>query len=189
MGMTITEKAVEFAVKAHAGAKRKGKTDRPYILHPLEAMLIVSNITNDEEVIAAAVLHDTIEDAKVTKEELAMKFGARVADLVAAESENKREGQSEKATWKIRKQETIDHMKTASRNAKMICLGDKLSNMREIAVDYRKKGVAMWEPFNQNDPKMHAWYYRTILGILAEEFGEIPEIKEYRTLANEVFGE
>ena len=80
-------------------------------------------------------------------------------------------------------------MKTASRNAKMICLGDKLSNMREIAVDYRKKGVAMWKPFNQNDPKMHAWYYRTILGILAGEFGEIPEIVEYRTLADEVFGE
>ena len=55
--MTVVEKAVEFAVKAHEGAKRKSK-DRPYILHPLEAMVIVSALTDDEEIIAAGILHD-----------------------------------------------------------------------------------------------------------------------------------
>ena len=59
--MTVVEKAIEFAKRAHAGQKRKG-TEREYIQHPLEAMRIVAGLTDDEEIIAAAVLHDTLED-------------------------------------------------------------------------------------------------------------------------------
>lgn len=189
MDMTLTEKAIEFAVKAHAGAKRKGKKDRPYILHPLEAMLIVSNITNDEEVIAAAVLHDTIEDAKVEKEELAIQFGARVADLVAAESENKRDGQDEKDTWLIRKQEALEELAASCREAKLICLGDKLSNLRETAKDHAVIGDAIWENFNQKDKNMQCWYYSSIYEILKKEFGDIAEINEYSQQLAGIFGE
>ena len=61
MFMTKIERAIQYAVDAHAGSKRKGK-DRPYILHPIEVMTIVAGLTEDEDVIAAAVLHDTVED-------------------------------------------------------------------------------------------------------------------------------
>ena len=184
--MELLNNAIKYAADAHGTATRKNKT-RPYILHPLEAMLIVSRLTDDEEILAATVLHDTIEDAKKTKSEIEELFGKRVADLVAAESENKREGQSETETWQTRKQETIDHLKKAGRDVKLICLGDKLSNIREIAIDYRIVGDSIWERFNQKDPKMHAWYYLSILDILAEGFGDIPEIREYKALVDEVF--
>ena len=59
----------------------------PYIVHPLEAMAIVANITSDPELISAAALHDVIEDTKYTYEDLQAKFGKRVADLVKAESD------------------------------------------------------------------------------------------------------
>ena len=88
--MKLLDDAINFATKAHAGVCRKGKT-RPYILHPLEAMNIASTLTEDEEVLAAAVLHDTVEDTDVTKADIRAAFGSRVADLVAAESEDKRE--------------------------------------------------------------------------------------------------
>ena len=96
-GKTL-EDAIKFAADAHAGVKRKGK-NRAYILHPLEAMIIAASLTEDEEVLAAAVLHDTVEDTAVTKEQLEQTFGSRVANLVAAESENKREDTPAEETW------------------------------------------------------------------------------------------
>ena len=82
---TIVEKAISFAAKAHQGLPRKG-TQTPYILHPLEAAAIVSSLTDDLEVIAAAILHDVLEDTPITEERLRAEFGDRIADWVSAES-------------------------------------------------------------------------------------------------------
>lgn len=85
----MIDKAMEFATKAHEGQFRKG-TKRPYIVHPVEVGDIVSTMTGDEEVIAAAILHDTIEDCpQVTEEILRKEFGDRVTALVMHESEDK----------------------------------------------------------------------------------------------------
>ena len=81
----MINKAIEFATRAHAGQFRKG-TSRPYIVHPIEVGDIVSTMTKDEEIISAAVLHDTIEDcAGVSRELLAEEFSERVAGIVAQE--------------------------------------------------------------------------------------------------------
>ena len=88
-GIEVIEKAIMFATQAHEGQVRKG-TDRPYIVHPLEVGRIVASMTEDEEIISAAVLHDTIEDcAGVSRELLAEEFSERVAGIVAQESEDK----------------------------------------------------------------------------------------------------
>ena len=79
----MIDRAIEFATKAHEGQFRKG-TRRPYIVHPIEVGDIVSTMTTDEEVISAAILHDTIEDCKgVTREVLAENFSERVADKLS----------------------------------------------------------------------------------------------------------
>ena len=169
----------------YAGINRKGKS-RPYILHPIEAMTIVGSLTDDEAVLAAAVLHDTVEDTPATIEDIEREFGRRVAELVNAESEDKRPGQSAADTWTVRKQETIDHLKMSSRDAKLICLGDKLANLRELARDYAALGEYLWERFNQKDKAMHGWYYRSIFDILVSEFGDIPALAEYKELLKQV---
>ena len=97
----MVKKAAEFARKVHEGKLRKGSMV-PYIVHPFEAAVIVSGMTDDPEVISAALLHDVIEDAGISYEELKMQFGSRVADLVLAESEDK------SRTWKERKSATIE---------------------------------------------------------------------------------
>lgn len=186
--MNKMEKAILFATKAHAGSFRKGKT-KPYILHPLEAMMIVADLTDDEELLAAAVLHDTVEDTGTTAAEIEREFGSRVASLVASESENKREGRPAEETWKTRKQETLDHLKSANRDVKLVCLGDKLSNMREIYRDYTKLGDDLWQRFNQKDKREHGWYYSEIYRILRAEFGDVPVIREYAELLEKVFGQ
>ena len=186
--MTMIEKAVLFATKAHEGTTRKGK-ERPYILHPLEVMTIVAGLTEDEEVISAAVLHDTVEDTDVTPRDIRQSFGERVERLVMAESEDKMKDLPPEASWELRKQATIDHLETLDRDEKLICLGDKLANIREMSRDHAQIGDKLWERFNQKDKRKHAWYYRSICDVLELEFGDIREIREYRELWSGVFSE
>lgn len=177
--------AIIFAYQKHKGAVRKG-TNTPYIEHPFETMEIVATLTDDPDVICAAVLHDTMEDAHVTYEELEERFGPRVAALVAGESEDKREGLPAEQTWKVRKQEAIDRLRLASRETKIIALGDKLSNMRAIHRDYNKIGDKLWNRFNCKDKAEQGWYYREMLAAL-DELSETEAWKELKRHVEAVF--
>ena len=176
----MIRKAAEFAAKAHEGAVRKGSRI-PYIYHPMEVAVIVARMTEDEEVIAAAYLHDVLEDTAVTAEQLEKEFGSRILALVSAETEDK------SLSWKERKQAAIEHLKTASREEKILVLGDKLSNMRSTARDYMVIGDAVWERFNVKEKKMHAWYYCGIADAL-EELSTHFYYDEYVLLCRKVFG-
>lgn len=182
---TLLNKAIVFATSAHEGQLRKG-TQIPYILHPLESAAIVGTMTTNDEIIAAAVLHDVVEDTNTTVEQIKEHFGDRVAALVASESEDKRENLSAESTWKIRKQETIDHLKTAPIEVKMITLGDKLSNIRAIHRDYNAIGDDLWQRFNQKDKNEHYWYYKSISGCLVDLDG-YQAYKEYCELVEKTF--
>ena len=181
----VLDKAIVFATEVHKGQFRKG-TEIPYILHPMEAAAIVGTMTTDNEIIAGAVLHDVVEDTDTTVQQVQEFFGARVAKLVTAESEDKREHLSAESTWKIRKQETLDHLKTAPIDVKMITLGDKLSNIRAINRDYNTIGDALWQRFNQKDKNEHYWYYQSIADCL-KELNEYPAYKEYCELVENIF--
>lgn len=183
----LLDRAIVFAVRAHAGTERRGK-GFPYIVHPLEAVEIVATITPDQELLAAAALHDTIEDTAVTGEEIRETFGSRIAALVVAESDVFPEGLSEEESWHLRKQAAIDRLSAASRDAKIVAMGDKLSNMRAIARDYAKKGDTLWTLFHVKDKASHAWHYRGLLSALRDLEGTFA-FAEFETLVNQVFGE
>ena len=183
---SILDKAIVFAVQAHSGMVRKG-TKTPYILHSLEAAAIVATMTDDEEVIAAAVLHDVLEDTSATVNQLIEEFGQRVTAFVNAESENKREDIPATETWKLRKQETIDALYNEKHpDVKMIALGDKLSNVRAMYRDYQAIGDKLWNRFNQKDKSEHGWYYRSIADA-TRELSNYPAWKEYAQLVSLVF--
>lgn len=181
----LLDRAIVFAVRAHAGTERRGK-GFPYIVHPLEAVEIVATMTRDQELLAAAVLHDTLEDTDVTKEQIRAEFGDRIASLVASESDTVFEGVSEEDSWHARKQIAIDRLAHASYEAKIVALGDKLSNMRAIARDYAEQGDSLWNLFHAKNPKDHEWHYRG----LAESLRELKETfayQEFEQLINQVF--
>lgn len=180
------DRAIEFAVKAHADSERRGK-GFPYIIHPMEAAAIVATMTSDQELLAAAVLHDTVEDTSVTVEQLRSLFGDRVAELVEAESDVFVEGLSEEATWHDRKQAAIDRLAAAPHDAKMVALGDKLSNMRAIARDYEQQGDDLWKIFHAKDRSDHEWHYRGLAASLSELEGTFA-YREFVDLIDGVFG-
>ena len=186
----MTEKlkeAIIFATEKHFGDYRKF-TKVPYITHPMEALAITAEMTEDEDTLIAAVLHDTVEDTDATIEEIRDRFGDRVAFLVGCETEKKRKDLPAADTWELRKQETIEELSRVSDvEAKKIALGDKLSNVRAMTRDYRTVGDRLWARFNQHDPEKQGWYYRGMANAM-KELKDYPAWQEYDRLVTELFG-
>ena len=181
----LLDRAIVFAVKAHAGTERRGK-GYPYSVHLMEAVEIVATMTPNQELLAAAALHDTIEDTNVTIDDIRTEFGDRIATLVAHETEERLEGVRAEDSWHDRKQATIKKLAKASRETKIVALGDKLSNMRAIAHDYDELGNALWERFHAKDPKDHEWYYRGLANSL-RELQDTTAFQEFESLIHHVF--
>ena len=185
--MELVSEAVVFAVKAHDGMRRK-KSDAPYILHPMEAAVIVGTMTDDQNLIAAAALHDVVEDAEISIEEVEEKFGKRVRELVESETEDKRADLPPSETWRIRKEESLMFLKnTDDIGVLMVWLGDKLANMRSLYRDFKVEGNDMWQRFNQKDVNQQAWYYRSIVEY-TKRLSDTSAWLEYKKLTELVFG-
>ena len=120
--------AASFAAKRHTGQKRKGSDGEPYINHPLEVANLLANVGNvsDFDILIAAVLHDTVEDTGVTKEELEARFGQKVADYVSEVTDDKSLPKDE------RKRLQVEHAPHLSHGAKLIKLADKISNIADV---------------------------------------------------------
>lgn len=154
------EKALQFAIEAHRGAVRKG-TNKPYILHPIEVLQILSSMDADTNLMAAGLLHDTLEDTNATLLDIYDQFGTDVAALVNAHTEDKRQ------IWYMRKLHTIDEVPKANIRQKMLVIADKVANLRNLNADYKRIGEELWARFNA--PKhLQAWYYSKLNDGLAE---------------------
>ena len=185
--MDKVTKAIEFAAEAHDGMERK-KDKIPYILHPLEAAVIVGTMTEDKDVISAAVLHDVVEDTEITIEEIEKEFGSRVRALVESETEDKRAELPPESTWRIRKEESLEELASCrDTDVLMLWLGDKLSNMRSFYRIWKSEGDSMWQSFNQKDPLQQKWYYSRIAE-LTSSLKDFSAWQEYNELLKIVFG-
>jgi myo-inositol-1(or 4)-monophosphatase len=184
----LVSEAIAFSAAAHDGMRRR-KSDAPYILHPMEVGAIVGTMTSNQEVIAAGVLHDVVEDAGISIEEIGEKFGTRVMELVSSETENKREELPSEDTWQIRKEESLEKIRTTNDiEVLMLWIGDKLSNIRAIYRDFLTEGNAVWDKFHQSDINVQAWYYRSILNY-TKRLSHTLAWTEYKTLVEKIFGE
>ena len=119
---------VHFAAEKHRTQKRKDGDESAYINHPIEVAELLARVggVRDLEILAAALLHDTVEDTETTPAELETAFGARVRALVAEMTDDKSLAKN------VRKKLQIEHAPHLSRDAKQIKLADKISNVREI---------------------------------------------------------
>ncbi len=143
------QKAIEFAIKVHQldqNQTRKGKTV-PYITHPLAVGIILSRLGADENIVAAGILHDVIEDslenAKVTKKDIQDEFGETVANIVNNVTE-----QDKSLPWAVRKQKALEHITDMDHNSLLVKSADVLHNMKELLTDLRKDGVSVLAKFN-----------------------------------------
>jgi guanosine-3',5'-bis(diphosphate) 3'-pyrophosphohydrolase len=156
---TLILKAAQFAAEQHRDQRRKDIHASPYIIHPISVALAISQIggVDDPEILAAALLHDTLEDTDTKPEELEAKFGKKVCEYVLDVTDDKTLPKDE------RKRRQIEHAKKISKGAALIKLGDKISNVTDVIsnppedwdINRRKEYLDWAEKVIENCPKVN----------------------------------
>jgi (p)ppGpp synthase/HD superfamily hydrolase len=175
--MSFLLKAVKFAADCHTGQVRKGKQEAPYVNHVLEVASLISEVggVGDEEILAAAVLHDTVEDTAAEFEDIESLFGERVASIVREVTDDKT------LSKKRRRQLQIDHAPHLSEEATLIKIADKTSNIADITRDpprhwglQRRREYIEWgEKVVSNCKKVNEPLLVNFFRILAEAKGSL----------------
>lgn len=142
----LVDRALRRAADAHRHQTRKG-TDLPYLQHPVAVAVILARLGFDDTVLAAAMLHDIVEDTEVTLGSIRAEFGEEVAELVDWCTERKKDSEGAHRPWAERKREQLARLSIAPPQARAVALADNLHNLTSIAVDL-DKGMAVWERFN-----------------------------------------
>ena len=186
-------RALAFAARAHRDQLRKGTDEHaddldtligcgvPYFMHPAAVGMLLLEHGADDDVVIAGILHDVTEDTEVTEVLLEREFGSTVARLVADASEP-----DKSLSWRERKEHTLEHLETASFEAKLIAAADKLHNVQSIELDVATVGAAVWKRFNASREDQ-AWYYSGIGKALAKHGDDHPLFELLRTTVTRVF--
>ena len=154
--MNVIEKALQVASKAHVNQYRK-HTDIPYIIHPVAVGMILMKAGYSDDIVAAGILHDTVEDTSLSLADIEREFGPNIANIVDGCSEP-----DKSLSWEERKKHTIEFLKNASEDIKAVACADKLHNIRSIMNDYEQTGDLVWERFKRGKQEQE-WYYRNVI--------------------------
>lgn len=176
----IIDQAIQFAAVKHAGQMRKS-TAVPYISHPFAVAMLLQEAGHGTEVVAAGILHDTLEDTSATPEEILTLFGAGVLKLVEAASEP-----DKSLPWEARKRHTMSSLAQRSDDELAVIIADKLHNLRSIRLDVERHGEKVWGRFNRG--KEHqAWYYQGIVRSVKDRQGQVALIADLEQEVASVF--
>lgn len=175
--MTLIEKADQLAARAHAGQTRKEK-DVPYITHPRAVAALLQKHGFSDTVIAAALVHDTVEDTPVTMEEIRRELGDEVAALIEPVTHD------DSLLWEEKKQKYIDTVRAASAEVKAISVADKIHNAESFLAGYEEQGKAVWKYFNRGRDKK-IWFEEAVLKMLRETWRH-PMVEEYAVLVEKM---
>lgn len=164
MALSRLEDAIRFAAERHAGQERDGASPLPYITHPIEVLTLLHDVggERDEDLLVASVLHDVLEESETSRDELAGRFGDRVADLVVAltreePSAERTSGLSKDEIWRLRAEMLLAEIGRMEETPRRIKLADRLGNLREAK--RTKKGKKL---------ERYRWQTKRILEIVPE---------------------
>lgn len=178
------KRAIQFAARKHHGHMRVETEPLPYVTHLFSAALLVAEDGADDDVVTAALLHDTIEDTATTREEIAAAFNDRVAQLVVAVTEDKA------LAWKERKEAYFAALETAPEEALLIMAADKIDNIESKIEGYEREGEAFLRKW-KGDMSEYLWYHGTALALAERRIGQHPLTKrlaEAHAREKQVFG-
>ncbi len=168
--LSLVDRAIGFAARAHKGQKRKAG-DVPYIAHPVAVAMILQEMGCDETIVAAGLLHDTVEDTKVKIEDIRLNFGDEVADIVAGCTEPPKKS----ANWETRKLHTIQILRDAPLEVKLVAAADKYHNLSHTLHNEAMIGRDVWGRFGRGK-EQQAWFYQSVLKSL---LANVPDRDRY----------
>lgn len=155
--------AINTAAWAHRDHVRKG-TDIPYVSHVVGVMHLVSQVTDDEDVLIAALFHDILEDVpeEYSPQRMAEEFGDRVVELVRGVTKD-----STLSSWQDRSDAYLAHLREADDSSVLISAADKLHNLLSIHADLDELGDELWGRFNSGKDRQ-LWWYRSVADLVLE---------------------
>ena len=156
-------RALVYAARIHANQFRKGTT-RPYLAHLLGVTSTVLTHGGDEDEAIAALLHDAVEDqgGRPRLRDIRGKFGKRVAEIVEGCSDSYGDP---KPPWRLRKEQSLAHLRKAGPSVRLVSAADKLYNAREVLMDFKQNGAEVWSRFKGGKDGT-LWYYEQVADIL-----------------------
>lgn len=180
--MNIKIKAKNFAINAHKGQVRKSTPEKPMIVHPINVANILEEYNFDENIIAAAYLHDVVEDTKYTKEDIEKSFGSDICSLVMGATEP-----DKSLSWEERKKHTIEIVKKLDLRHKSIICADKISNLEDIKIMFGINGKYDFSAFKRGYDSQK-WYYTNVYeSLIHNENNELEMFKRLKKLIDDVF--
>lgn len=184
--LSLIDRAIGFAARAHDGQKRK-TGNVPYIAHPVAVAMILQDMGCNETIVAAGLLHDTVEDTRVTLDEIRQQFGDEVADIVAGCTEPPKR----KMNWEMRKLHTIHMLRDAPLAVKLVTASDKYHNLSHTRYTKEQIGAVVWKRFGRGK-EQQAWYYRSVLESLKANVVDLenyPIFARLEEVVDELFAE
>ena len=161
----------------------------PYITHLMGSMCILARLGARDEVLAAALLHDYLEDVPDPDGRLTIRraVGPEVLDLVLEVTEDKRDNLADSETWEIRKREQIARIDAMSDDAVLIKAADLLHNVQTLLTDLdaTDRTTAVWERLNAG-PDRQMWYFTAVLDAARRRLGEHPLVRELERAVGEL---
>ena len=166
------KKAIQFAARKHRKQYRAESEPLPYITHLFSVALLVAEDGADEEVVIAALLHDTLEDTDTMLTELSENFGERVSSLVHTVSEPVAEDGTE-LPWRERKEKYLEQIALGEDEALVIAIADKIDNIDSKLEAYAVEGAALFDRWGQT-PENYKWYHGEVLALAQKRLSNHP---------------
>jgi (p)ppGpp synthase/HD superfamily hydrolase len=179
MDSTIIEKAVRISVSAHKDQARKGD-NLPYIIHPIMVAIKLSKYNFPDTVIAAAFVHDVLEDTDFPEDKLKNELGEEVLEIVKAVTND------DSLSWEEKKKKYVETVRAGSDGAKAVAVADKIHNLESLLLAYSEQGPELWKKFNRGK-EQKLWFENEVLKMLKETWKH-PLIEEYEKLLEQEKG-
>ncbi|MCA0444000.1 HD domain-containing protein [Corynebacterium amycolatum] len=170
-------RGIATASRAHDGHYRKG-SGVPYISHPMSVMSIAASVTNDEDVLLAALFHDILEDVpeNYSRAEMEDEFGPRVVEIVEGVTKD-----SSLPSWQERADAYLEQLSHGSEESLIVAAADKFHNLSQTLEDLERDGHALWERF-RSTPSQQLWWYTSVRNVIAERLPDLPLLADLGVL-------
>lgn len=170
-------RGIATASRAHDGHYRKG-SGLPYISHPMSVMLIAASVTNDEDVLLAALFHDILEDVpeNYSRAEMEDEFGPRVVEIVEGVTKD-----SSLPSWQERADAYLEQLSHGSEESVIVAAADKFHNLSQTLEDLDRDGHALWDRF-RSTPSQQLWWYTSVRNVIAERLPDMPLLADLSVL-------
>lgn len=177
MELSLIERALRIAALAHKDQVRK-EGNTPYIVHPVMVALDLKTRGFSDEIVAAALVHDVLEDTDFSEEQLESELGSSVMEIVRAVTND------DSLSWEQKKLHYIETVRSGSEGAKAVATADKVHNAKSLLAAHKQQGEALWSHFKAGK-EMKIWFEKAMLEMLKETW-ENPLVSEYESLVEEM---